>query len=143
MKRYIIALTLLSCYWEVMRAQNVGSKPLVVFSYQYPDKNDSDKVKLIVKNISPDRTLYYTIGVQGFTDTGWVVLNPDINSLGQNDFVALKPIKPHAIAIKNLSKKHIGFLYAYYGIRKLRFSLGYYGKQDFDSKSHIIYLEPM
>lgn len=115
----------------------------IKFSYQYIKKNDSDNVKLIVENVLSTKTFYYSIGVEGLTDTGWVGLNADINSLGVNEFWALKAIKPRSKVIKTVSKKRIFHLYKYYKITKIKFGVTYFEKKDFSSKSETIYLPPM
>lgn len=86
----------------------------------------------------PDKTLYYAISVSGLTDTGWVVLNSDINSIGKNDFLALKPLKPKSTNIKCISKNKILFIYSYYNPKKIKFSLMYYQKKDFETEGKII-----
>lgn len=143
MQKYIPLFILSFVYNNATHAQNKQNKLPMQFTYQYVNKNDSDKVKLIAKNVSPNKTFYYSIAVQGLADTGWVGLLSDINSLGQNDFWALKPIKPHTCITKYVSKKKVLFVYAYYKIRKIRFNLVYYEKKDFESKSKNIYLPPM
>ena len=70
---------------------------MIKFTYHYTNKNDSDDIKLIVRNLSRVNTYYYSIAVEGLTDTGWIGLNADINSLGQNDFWVLKPIEPEVL----------------------------------------------
>jgi len=74
---------------------------------------------------------------------GWVSLISDINSLGQNGFVALKALKPKNAIVKCISKKKILFIYAYNKPQKIRFSLMYYKKRDFETEGEIIELPPL
>ncbi len=118
-------------------------KLLIKFTYQYANKNDSNNIKLIVENTSSTKTFFYSIGVGALTDTGWVGLIADINSIGQNGFLSLKPIRYKSTAIKNVSKKQILFIYSYYKPKKIRFNVIYYEKKDFESKGEIIYSMPI
>jgi hypothetical protein len=86
---------------NISKAQN---NPPISFRYEYPDKNDLDKIKLIVENTSPTKTFYYSIALQVYNDTAWFPLLSDINSLGTNEFFVLKPIKPRSKIVKYVSK---------------------------------------
>jgi len=138
-KGYILITTILinAC----LSICNAQVKLPIKFTYQYK-KNDPDNVRLIVENLS-GRTYYYTIGVEGLTDTGWVGLNADINSIGQNDFLVLKPIKKKTRIIKDQSKKKVLFAYDYVKPKKIRFCVTYFEKQDVRSKLEEIYLPPI
>jgi hypothetical protein len=113
------------------------------FSSQYLRKGDSNDIKLIVRNSSSNQTFYYCVGVQALADTGWVGLLADIDALGQNDFLALTQIKARERAIKTVSRRRIFLNYPRYAHKKIRFEIEYYEKQDFESKSKIIYLPPI
>src|SRR5215216_5740486 len=119
----------------------VQEKIPIKFSYQYLGKNH-DTIKLSVENVSK-RTYYYSIALQGYIDTAWVPLLSDINSLGENEFLVLKSLKPGSRAAKEISKKRINYLYSFKKIKKIRFGVMYYEKQDLDSKGDIIYLSEM
>jgi hypothetical protein len=115
----------------------------IKFGYQYVNKKDADNVQLKLENVSTEKVFYYVIGVQGLTDTGYVGLVADINSLGKNDFLAIKPLLPKSSVTKSVSKRRMYYLYNQKNIKKLRFEVTYYEKRDFDSKSQIIYLHPL
>lgn len=141
MKKYI---TFTIVFWNLFLINAIAqSKHPISFAYMDAKSNDSDTIKLSIRNLSKDKTFFYSISVSGLTDTGWVVLNSDINSIGQNDFLVLKPLKPNKKYIKSISKKKIFFIYAYYRPQKIRFSLMYYEKQDFESEGGIIELPPL
>jgi hypothetical protein len=113
------------------------------FSYRYLRKGDSNDIKLIVTNTSPNQKFYYYVGVQALADTGWVGLLADIDALGQNEFLALIPINAREKAIKIVSRRRISLNYPRYAHKKIRFQVTYYEKQDFNSKSETIYLPPI
>lgn len=136
MKKYILLIIFLEAFGGAVYAQN-GSP--IKFSYRYVNK-DSDSIQLKIENESTVKTFYYVIGIQGLTDTGYVGLVADINSLGKNDFLALKPLHHKSNSTKSVSKRKIYYLYNQKNIKKLRFEVTYYEKKDFDSKSQIIYL---
>ena len=135
MKRYAF-LALLICVAIISLAQN---KKDVVFSAEFKKGSTDSIIILDVKNAS-SKTFYYFISAAGLTDTGWVSLVSDINSLGQNGFIALKPLKPKSTIVKYISKKKILFIYAYYNPQKIRFSLMYYKKRDFETEGKVIEL---
>ena len=138
MKKHWMTLIIIFAFAVMALAQN----PLPIkFSYQYVKKSDSDNIKLIVQNISK-KTFYYSIAIQGRNDTGWVSLLSDINSLGQNEFLSLKPLTPGSKIVKYTSMKRIWYIYEYYKISKIRFGAMYYEKKNFDSKGGIIYIDP-
>jgi len=133
-----IELLLISiCFYFASTAQN---KSPITFTGNYSNKNNLDDIKLVVENKSSEKTFYYSIVLEGYNDTTWVPLLSDINSLGINEFLALKPLKPKNKAVKNVSKNKIFRLYKYY---KIRFGVMYYEKQDLKSKGEIIYLPPI
>ncbi|MFT3945669.1 MAG: hypothetical protein QM763_01745 [Agriterribacter sp.] len=138
MKQYAF-LALLICVAIISSAQN---KKDVVFSAEFKKGSVDSIIILNVKNAS-SKTYYYFISAAGLTDTGWVSLISDINSLGQNGFIALKPLKPKNTVVKCISKKKILFIYAYYKPQKIRFSLMYYNKRDFEAEGKIIDLPPL
>lgn len=140
MKKYTILAIM---FFNLCLGCAAQPKQPINFTCSYAKANDSDNVKLIVKNLLPDKTFYYAISVAGLTDTGWAVLNSDINSIGQNDFLVLKPLKSKSTVVKYISKKKILFIYTYYKPRKIRFSLMYYKKQDFETEGKIIDLPPL
>lgn len=115
----------------------------IKFWSQYVKKTDSDNVKLMIENLSSAKTYYYSVGVEGLTDTGWVGLNADINSLGMNEFLTLKPIRPKSQIVKAVSKSRIFFLYKYHNIIKIRFGITYFEKNDFNSRNKSIFLPSM
>lgn len=134
--------TLLMLFIFVSIVSTAQNKKDLAFSAEFKMGSIDDIIVLNVKNVS-SRTYYYFISAAGLTDTGWVSLISDINSLGQNGFVALKPLKSKSTVVKYISKKKILFIYAYYKPRKIRFSLMYYEKQDFESEGKIIELPPL
>lgn len=139
MKKYFLLLILINAFPGVADAQ----KPPIKFAYRYVKKNDSDNIKLFIENASSTKTIYYSIGVEGLTDTGWIGLNADINSLGMNEFWVLKPIKPKSKTGKDVSKKRIFNLYRVKRITQIKFGVTFFEKKDFSSKSETIYLPPM
>lgn len=139
MKKYLLLIILNYAFADIADAQ----KQPIKISYQYLKENDFDNIKLIVENVSFTKTVYYSIGVEGLIDTGWIGLNADINSLGMNEFWALKPIKPKSKAGKYVSKKKIFNLYRVKKITQIRFGVTFFEKKNFDSKSITIYLPPM
>ena len=139
MKKYFLLL-LLSIFYYVSSSQVL--RP-IKFSYKYLKNSDSDLIKLTVRNVSNNKTFYYSIALQGNSDTGWVSLLSDINSLGMNEFLFLKPIKPDQKVSKQVSKRRIIFLFKYYKIKKIKFGVMYYPSRDFAAKSEIIFLPPM
>lgn len=92
---YIICglVIMLSCSESLQKNANadgfIKQTDSVVFMGTYKNVKSRDIVELAVKNNSIEKTYYYSIGVAGFTDTGWVGLTADINSLGKNDFSQL------------------------------------------------------
>jgi len=139
MKKYILLIILFEAFGGILYAQ----KESPIKFYQHVNGKDADNIQLKVENVSNVKTFYYTIGVQGLTDTGYVGLVADINSLGQNEFLVLKPLHPKSNAIKSVSKKRIYDIYNQKHIRKLKFEVSYYEKKDFNSKSQVIYLTPL
>ncbi|MBO9572027.1 MAG: hypothetical protein J7497_07435, partial [Chitinophagaceae bacterium] len=68
----------------------------VDFSFRYINKNNTDTIKLSLKNNSITQTYFYSIFLHGHQDTAWIPLLSDINSLGMNEFTALKPLRQGA-----------------------------------------------
>lgn len=102
----------------------------------------SDTVKLKVSNRS-EKTLYYSIGVSGLTDTGWVGLTPDINSLGSELSWGLTTILPMSSEVRPVSKERIFYLYDYKNIARIRFSLMYFEEREITDKFERIDLAPI
>jgi len=142
-KKYLIQIqflifSFLTC--NILVAQDTSE---IKFSYRYLNKRDSSHdIKLTVENQSK-KTIYYSIALQGYTNSGWKPLLSDINSLGTNDFLVLKLLKPKAKEIKIVSKKKINNRYKHYNINKIRFGIMFYEKQDLKSKGQIKYLDPL
>lgn len=121
----------------------LGQKNIKV---EFRSKNlgeNSDIMRLIVKNTSQKEKYFYSIFLAGYSDTSWVHLLSDINSLGMNEFTALKPLLPGAKPIKNVSVARIKSIYSYANLTKIRFGVMIYKKQSFDSKGETILLEPI
>ena len=109
---------------------------------QASDKiNSSTNIKLFVENTSTRKTYYYSIGIEGYKDSCWEPIICDINSLGMNEFIKLKPLKPKMKIVKFISKKSIHRLYPQY--MNIRFYVMLYEKQDFYADGDIIYLPPI
>jgi len=136
----IISMSIAFFFAYTIIAQN---KLPVKFTYNYASERNHNNIKLVVHNVSAIKLYYYTIGVQALTDTGWVGLNGDINSLGQNDFLKLNPIKSQGRFAKIVSKKKILDLYKYDHSKKIRLSMLCCDKQDLDSNCQTIYLPAM
>lgn len=115
----------------------------VVFMGTYKNVKSRDIVELAVKNNSIEKTYYYSIGVAGLTDTGWVGLTADINSLGKNDFFSIKPIEPLSEKKKLVSKRKIFLLYDYCQISEIKFFLIYYDSPIISNTYKKIELQPM
>lgn len=113
----------------------------IEFNYKYKDKYH-DSVELIVFNKS-DKMKFFSIAVGGLTDTGWIGLTADINSLGSNDFWGLTAIAPKEKITKLCSKKRIFYLYDYKNISRIRFSLMYFEEREITDKYKRIDLAPM
>lgn len=135
----------MSCLWQQEEADVQGStlKPEspIEFNYKYKDKYH-DSVELIVFNKS-DKMKFFSIAVGGLTDTGWIGLTADINSLGSNDFWGLTAIAPKEKITKLSSKKRIFYLYDYYNISEIKFSLMYFEKKEISNDYRVIELDPM
>lgn len=140
MKKFLLLIILFETFGGIIYAQKESP---IKFNCQYVNKTDSDNIQLKVENLSNVKTFYYAIGVQGLTDTGYVGLVADINSLGQNEFLTLKPLPPKSNVLKSVSKERIYYLYNQKHIKQLRFEVTYYEKKDLNSGSQIIYLTPL
>ena len=103
----------------------------------------SDAIRLIVKNTSSTEKYFYSIFLSGYRDTSWVSLLSDINSLGMNEFTALKPLLPGRKQIKDVSKAKIKRMYDYENLTKIRFGVMIYKKQSFRSEGETILLDPI
>jgi hypothetical protein len=139
-KHYTLAMVFFDLSLDSAIAQ---PKQPIDFTCAYAKANDSDNIRLTARNHLSDKTFYYAISVAGLTDTGWVVLNSDINSIGQNDFLVLKPLRPNSADAKYVSKKKILFIYAYYKPKRIRFSLMYHKKLDFKTEGKVIDSPPL
>jgi hypothetical protein len=141
--KYGIILFLLANTVTITGSSYRQNAPVILFKATYLTPSDSDHIKLTAENLSASKTYYYSIGAMGLTDTGWVGLITDINSLGQNDFWGLVTLTPKNKTVKVVSKKRIMRLYAYKNITRIRFSLNYFARKDISSKSERIVLGPM
>jgi hypothetical protein len=108
-------------------------------------ENSNGRIKLIATNKSNKRTIYYSIGVQGYSDTGWVHLTSNIDAIGQNDFLAFKPIKPHSRIVKYISRKEITNEYIRYPTKRIRFYIMFRETRQYDELRNdgIIFLSPI
>lgn len=114
----------------------------VTITYSFSTKSDSDVVKLVVKNQSK-KLYYYSITLGGLINGEWESLLSDINSLGQNEFTVLKPIKGKSPIIKQVSLRRIYTLYEHKKPSQIRFGVMFYEKRDFQSKGSITYTSPI
>ena len=135
----ILILFLILCIQHNSRAQN--NSPLF-FSAEYPKSRNADSIKLKVHNKSNAKTFYYSIALQGFKDTSWIPLISDINSLGKNEFLALKPLRPQEKITKFISRKKIFEAYKHKKFKEFRLGVMYYDQPSLKSKGNIIYLQP-
>jgi hypothetical protein len=131
-------IILLTSFIRFVNAQNEAP---IHFICEY--KNEDSSIRISIENISPKKTYYYSVGIEGLTDTGWIGLTADINSLGTNDFWALIPITPGNRLIKYISKERILHIYASKKITQVRFEIEYFEKKDFNSKKQSITSSPM
>ena len=123
-------------------ASSVAQSRLPIkFAYSY-SKNDSNTIILIVHNLS-SKTFYYSIALSGFIANKWEPLLSDLNSLGVNEFTALKPLLGKSKVVKTVSKKYIYYIYGHTKMSKIRFGVMVYKKRDFDSNGDIIFIEPL
>lgn len=138
-------MVIMSCLGQQKKADEQEStlkqESPIEFNYKYKDKYH-DTVELIVFNKS-DKMKSFSIGVAGLTDTGWAGLTADINSLGSNDFWGLTAIAPKEKITKLSSKKRIFYLYGYYNISEIKFSLMYFEKKEISNDYKVIDLQPM
>ena len=95
-------------------------KSLLFFSAEYPKSKNADSIKLKVHNKSNTKTFYYSIVLQGFKDTSWIPLISDINSLGKNEFLGLKPLRPQEKITKFVSRKKIFEAYKHKKFKEFR-----------------------
>ncbi len=117
-------------------------KSTVTISSEKNIKQGTDLIRLAVKNQSLAKTFYYSIVLKVHIDTGWISLLSDINSLGKNEFLHLKAIKPGETIIKPVSLKQIALEYYYYKDKELKFGVMYYEKPTLKSKGSIEFLSP-
>ena len=66
----------------------------------------------------------------------------DINSLGKNEFLALRPLRPQEKIAKFVSQKKIFAGYKHEKFKKFRFGVMYYEQKSLKSIGNIIYLKP-
>jgi len=91
-----------------------------------------EHVNIDIRNTTTDK-LFYMVGVERLTDTGWSVLAGNINSIGEKEILFLKPLLPGVSARETLSIKKIRYHFPKYNITQLRFFAVCYKKQDWDS----------
>ena len=114
-------------------------KDLIQATCQLASKNDTNQIRINIKNISSD-TLYYTIGLSLLVNSQWKNVLADINSLNKHEIIIYKTLYPSQEVIKLISKHDIHLHFNYFDFAKVRFGIAFNRREE--DKEIIIVFPP-
>lgn len=133
---YTKLLILFSAY-----SQNYSQNGPVQFSFSYPNRTDSNWVQLTIDN-KTDSAIYYSVGIDGLSDTGWVHLLSNLDALGKNEWFGLKTLSPHQFEKEQISKERVYYIYRYVKPQKIRFYLLYSNRRSSHGIQKVLFVYP-